>query len=155
MIRWEELEKQRPDLAEIGNRLLFQFGPGLAFLATVRADGGPRMHPICPVRAGGGLLFFGRPQSPKVADLLRDGRFALHNFPPPPEGEDEEFYCTGRVVRVEDAALRELAIEAALHKIHPEDECFEFLIDRVLNTKWENFGKPDIKPHHTKWQAPA
>jgi hypothetical protein len=27
--------------------LLYQFGVGLAFLSTVRPDGGPRLHPLC------------------------------------------------------------------------------------------------------------
>jgi hypothetical protein len=45
MLRWTEFQRVRPDLAEAGRRLLYQFGVGLAFLATLRADGGPRLHP--------------------------------------------------------------------------------------------------------------
>ena len=29
--------------------LFYQYGIGLGFLATVRPDGGPRLHPICPI----------------------------------------------------------------------------------------------------------
>jgi hypothetical protein len=47
MLRWADFQRVRPDLAEAGRRLLYQFGVGLAFLATVRADGGPRLHPRC------------------------------------------------------------------------------------------------------------
>jgi hypothetical protein len=32
-----------------GRDLLYQFGVGLGFLSTVRRDGGPRVHPICPI----------------------------------------------------------------------------------------------------------
>ena len=39
MLTWAEFAHARPELAEAGRRLLYQFGVGLAFLATVRADG--------------------------------------------------------------------------------------------------------------------
>lgn len=29
--------------------MMYQWKLGLGFLATVRSDGGPRVHPICPV----------------------------------------------------------------------------------------------------------
>lgn len=48
MVTWAELSAAAPALAQVGHRLLTQFGVGLAFLATVRRDGGPRMHPVCP-----------------------------------------------------------------------------------------------------------
>jgi hypothetical protein len=41
VLSWAEFQRLRPDLAEAGRRLLYQFGVGLGFLATVRADGGP------------------------------------------------------------------------------------------------------------------
>jgi hypothetical protein len=47
MLTWAEFAHARPELAEAGRRLLYQFGVGLGFLATVRADGGPRLHPMC------------------------------------------------------------------------------------------------------------
>src|SRR5688572_17751916 len=46
VITWSVFERERPDLAAVGSTLLYQFGMGLGFLATVRADGGPRLHPI-------------------------------------------------------------------------------------------------------------
>ena len=56
MISWKEFATENPELAEIGENLLFQFGVGLAFLATVRLDGGPRLHPVCPVLSNGRLF---------------------------------------------------------------------------------------------------
>jgi hypothetical protein len=53
-----EFQRVRPDLAEAGRRLLYQFGVGLAFLATLRADGGPRLHPMCPLVTDDALLGF-------------------------------------------------------------------------------------------------
>jgi hypothetical protein len=48
VLSWAEFAHARPDLGDADRRLLYQFGVGLAFLATVRADGGPRLHPMCP-----------------------------------------------------------------------------------------------------------
>ncbi|MPZ47728.1 MAG: pyridoxamine 5'-phosphate oxidase [Dehalococcoidia bacterium] len=91
MVTWGEFAFQRPDLAAAGSELIRQFGVGLGFLATVRADGGPRLHPICLViteKALYGLII----PSPKLKDIIRDGRFALHSYPGP-ENEDA-FYVT-------------------------------------------------------------
>ena len=41
MLRWGEFQRLRPDLAEAGRRLLYQFGVGLGFLATVRPTAAP------------------------------------------------------------------------------------------------------------------
>src|SRR5207302_7032178 len=93
VVHWGDFRRLRPDLAEAGRRLLYQFGVGLGFLATVRADGGPRVHPICPLVLGERLLGFIVP-SPKLADLARDGRYALHSFPCP--DNEDAFYISGR-----------------------------------------------------------
>lgn len=47
-VPWSGFESAAPDLAEVGLHRLYKYGPGLEFLATVRADGGPRVHPVCP-----------------------------------------------------------------------------------------------------------
>src|SRR5690349_15360869 len=48
MATWNEFETDAPDIAAAGKQLLYQFGVGLAFLATLRKDGAPRLHPVCP-----------------------------------------------------------------------------------------------------------
>jgi hypothetical protein len=50
---WNEFAALRPDLAEPGRALLYRVGVGLAYLATTRPDGAPRVHPMCPVATGG------------------------------------------------------------------------------------------------------
>ena len=92
-VRWGELTAKRPDLASAGRDLLYQFGVGLAFMSTVRHDGGPRLHPICPLLTDTGIYALIIP-SPKLADLLRDGRYALHSYPT--ENNEDAFYLTGR-----------------------------------------------------------
>ena len=78
MVGWGEFESLRPDLAQAGRELLCQFGVGLAFLATVRPDGAPRLHPICVVPTDHALYGLIIP-SLKLRDLERDGRYSMHS----------------------------------------------------------------------------
>ena len=94
MATWSEFETDAPALAAAGRQLLYQYGPPLGFLATVRPDGGPRVHPFCPIVTNGALWAFILRHSPKGADLLRDPRFALHAFPA--RDLDDEFFVRGR-----------------------------------------------------------
>lgn len=147
--RWKDLQSANPELAEAGRSLIYQFGPGLAFLATVRSDGGPRLHPICPVIADGGLYAFIVP-SPKLHDLRRDGRYAFHSFPP--EHTDDEFYLTGAAVEVTDADTRSSVREACEHSVAEEDPLFEFRIERCMHAKYRERGA--FPPVYTTWIAP-
>ncbi|CAN5638236.1 hypothetical protein BH20ACT21_BH20ACT21_13740 [soil metagenome] len=73
MLSWGQLEERRPELAQAGKGLLYQFGVGLAFLSTTRRDGGPRVHPVCPIIVDDLLVALIFP-GPKLHDLIRDGR---------------------------------------------------------------------------------
>src|SRR5215813_5071960 len=110
MKRWCQFAAERPDLAEVGRAMIYQYKVGLGYLATVRRDGGPRVHPVCPVIANDGLYVFIGNRSPKVRDLLRDGRFALHSFPNPEV--DDEFYVEGEATQVHDHDARQIVYEA-------------------------------------------
>jgi pyridoxamine 5'-phosphate oxidase-like protein len=142
MASWAEMARERPEM-EARARELFLIeqpdapGPaGLGYLATVRADGGPRVHPVSPAVVDGRLYVYCLLSSPKLRDLRGDGRYALHSWPKPfaDDGfDDEEFYLTGRAAPVADAGLHgrisgavgdkpesgasfELDIERAMHK---------------------------------------
>jgi hypothetical protein len=95
MITWTQFEHERPALAAAGRAQLYQIHIGLAFLATVRLDGGPRVHPVCPVLSADGLHVL-IVAGPKQADLRRDGRYALHSETCPPPREDDGFAATSR-----------------------------------------------------------
>jgi hypothetical protein len=101
MITWTQFEQQQPALAAVGRGHFYQHGLGLGFLATVRKDGGPRVHPVCPVISAAGLHLLILP-GPKRADLLRDGRYALHSETYPPPREDDGFAVTGQAAEVAD-----------------------------------------------------
>jgi hypothetical protein len=66
MKRWSEFESEQPDMAKAGRDLIYNFKVGLGYLATVRKDGGPRLHPVCPTIANGGLYVFIGNHSPKL-----------------------------------------------------------------------------------------
>jgi hypothetical protein len=99
MASWGEFVAASPSLAADVRALFCQYGPGLAYLATVRADGGPRVHPVSPVICDDGLYCF-VVDSPKRRDLDRDGRYAMHAFPA--EDADDEAYLSGRAAPVDD-----------------------------------------------------
>lgn len=152
---WVEFAKARPDLAAAGRALFYQWGVGLGFLATTTRQGAPRLHPICPSLTDEMLYAFIIP-SPKLSDLLRDPRYALHSDLTP-ENEDA-FYVTGRARVVEDAAQRAALVQAYVAErpemgpSHLEGQtAVEFLIEMCLVTRTTGHG--DLKPQHTVWRA--
>ena len=87
MVRWKEVEDAEPAFAARARRLLDAHKHKT--LATLRADGSPRISGIECGFAGGELTFGSMPGARKGADLHRDPRFALHSASiAPPEGEE-------------------------------------------------------------------
>ncbi len=151
MKRWGEFAAERTELAEVGRSMLYQVPVGLGYMATVRKDGGPRVHPVCPVIENDGLYVFVGNHSPKLHDLLRDGRYALHTFPLP--DIDDEFYVSGRVTRVDESAVRQVVYETytATGAITSDDTLFELLLERVLHARYES--RPSFPPVYTRWSS--
>jgi hypothetical protein len=77
MTTWREVEDAEPEFA--GRvRALFEARRHHT-VATLRADGSPRISGIETVVADGELTFGSMPGARKGADLRRDPRFALHS----------------------------------------------------------------------------
>ena len=83
--------------------LFHQYGLGFGYLATVRRDGGPRVHPVSPIIADDAVFCFIM-DSPKRRDLERDGRYALHAYPG--DATEDEAYLVGTARVVADLARR-------------------------------------------------
>jgi Pyridoxamine 5'-phosphate oxidase len=132
MATWSEFVAEAPWLSRAIRTLVCQYGPGLGYLATVRADGGPRVHPVSPVMTDEGLFCF-IVDSPKRRDLERDGRYALHAFPP--EDSDDEAYLAGRARPVTDVELVDRL--AGLSRAEPRVDwrLFEFTVDVAMLTR--------------------
>jgi hypothetical protein len=153
---WREFKSEQPDIARQGAELLYHFGVGLAFLSTVRADGGPRLHPMCPVLDDTGLYAFIVP-SPKQRDLHRDGRYAMHSFPL--EDNEDAFYLSGTASHITSPEVRarlaqQFAEERSALGVPPPGEgqhLFEFLVQTAMVTRTTGHGDPE--PRHTTWRA--
>ncbi len=77
MTAWRDVEREVPEFAR-RIRTLFDAHRHKT-IATVRADGAPRISGIEVVFDGGELTFGSMPNARKGADLRRDPRFALHS----------------------------------------------------------------------------
>ncbi|SCL23177.1 Pyridoxamine 5'-phosphate oxidase [Micromonospora nigra] len=157
MASWSEFSADEPRLAEGIRLLMQQYGPGFGYLATVRADGGPRVHPVSPVITDEGLFCFVI-DSPKRRDLERDGRYALHSFPP--EESDDEAYVAGRARPVTDRARVGRLVDIARAEPRADWRLFEFTVEVAMLAHREHGvaggpGDPGGRPHVQVWLDPA
>jgi hypothetical protein len=83
---WGEFAAAEPDLAE---QVRARFAAGRhCTMASLRADGSPRISGIEVAYDDGELVLGMMPGSLKAADLLRDPRLAVHSPTRDPEGPD-------------------------------------------------------------------
>jgi hypothetical protein len=99
MAAWAEFANADPELAafareRIEGRIVYQ--------ATLRLDGSPRVHPVSPWFGAGLLGVMFRAKSPKVDEVLRDGRYAFHTAQPADDhdGVAGEFMVRGWMEQV-------------------------------------------------------
>jgi Pyridoxamine 5'-phosphate oxidase len=146
-VTWSQFASSSPRLAADIKALFEHYGQAFGYLATVRLDGGPRVHPVSPVIADGALFCFIL-NSPKRRDLERDGRYALHAYPA--ENTDDEAYLAGRAHPVADE-IRSARL-ARTHRASPSSDwrLFEFDIEVAMVTHLE---PPGQAPEHRIWRA--
>jgi hypothetical protein len=158
MASWSEFASDEPRLADAIRALMQQYGPGFGYLATVRADGGPRVHPVSPVITDEGLFCF-VVDSPKRRDLERDGRYALHSFPP--EESDDEAYVAGRARPVTDQARVDRLAGSLRAAPQVDWRLFEFTVDVAMLARHGSNGArpladgPAERPAVQVWLDPA
>jgi hypothetical protein len=146
-MNWQALFNAAPELAAFGAERLHD---RVAYLATLKADGSPRLSPVRPVVAGGRLLVFTESGSPKVRDLERDGRYALHGTA---TGEDpwdlREFAVEGTARRVDDPAVRATTNAGSAFPRDEQFVLFELDVERAMSTVYGADGRP----HRERWRA--
>ena len=141
---WNKLESQAPDIAEFSKTRLHN---NVAYLATIRKDGSPRVHPFTPIIGEGHFFVFMEPTSPKGNDLRRDARYAVHCSVTDNSGESGEVVVTGRARFIEDSELRTLAIKVCPYQYAERYILFEFDVDSVMTTEY-----PDGKAVRKHWK---
>ncbi|HEX6231393.1 MAG TPA: pyridoxamine 5'-phosphate oxidase [Actinomycetota bacterium] len=146
VLRWGEFARAEPELAAFGaSRLLIP----PAYLATVRRNGAPRVHPVTPILTPDGLYLFMEPTSPKGQDLRDRGSFALHNGVPDTEGTGGEFSVSGIGFAVEETATRAIVAEAASYEPAERYVLFELMLDEA---RCHGYGDVEL-PTRRRWSA--
>ena len=104
MARFADVENEAPEFAA---RVRERFDAHRhKFLATLRADGSPRISGIEMSFVGGEPWIAGMTRSAKFADLRRDPRFAMHSGSPEPDAFEADAKFSGRATEVTDPAER-------------------------------------------------
>jgi hypothetical protein len=146
MATWAEFELADPDLAAFGRERL---DGQVCFHATLRLDGWPRVHPVEPWVAAGLLLVRFRAHSPKVDEVMRDGRYALHSPMNNPDGIGGEFLVRGWMERVSDE-------HPAAHRFTADAPYplafYSMSVEEAAGTTYEGEG---AEPVYRRWRPQA
>ncbi len=148
MINWSQFIAATPELAAFGRQRLES---RIAYLATIRRDGSPRVHPVSPFIAGDHMFVYMEPTSPKVFDLRRDSRYAMHCGVEDNTGGQGEFFIKGQAEEVGVPEIRVKAFEQAeLLGYNPQERyvLFELRIDEAMGTVYE-----EGEPKRVRWKA--
>lgn len=144
MATWAQFARGAAEMAQAG-RALWQEHV-LMYLATVRSDGSPRVHPVVPTLADGRVFVAIGDWSPKWRDLRAEPRCVLHCLP---GLRDDEFVMRCRAREVPGVVDQVRA--AAAHTIHDDDRLFELDIEQVDHGWWEHVGRPETYPVRQRW----
>ena len=130
MPSWKAFEAAEPELAAVVQRL-FDAGRHKT-IATLRANGAPRISGIECEFKDGELRFGSMPDARKGADLERDPRFAIHGPTlHPGEGKDREWTgeakIAGRAVATDDGTF--VADIAEVVFTHLDDEATKLVVE--------------------------
>lgn len=125
MTTWEDVEQAEPAFAQRVRRLFDAHRHKT--IATLRADGSPRISGIEAAFEDGELAFGSMTNARKGADLRRDPRFAMHSAPVDPV-EGAETRWPG------EAKISGRAVHAGQTPGQPGGELFHADITEVVHT---------------------
>ena len=140
MLSWEEFASIKPEMASFGQERLAY---GVMYIATIKADGYPRVHPFTPFLGSGRLFAFMEPTSPKGKDLERNGKYSMHSLVKDMNGTNGEFQIGGKAFLLTDPTSREIAIRFSPFKPNDRYILFEFKIENCLTNFYTN-GVPNV-----------
>ncbi|MCF2532379.1 pyridoxamine 5'-phosphate oxidase family protein [Yinghuangia soli] len=112
MARWDDVVKAEPAFADEVAKAFDAFTHKT--IATLRADGSPRISGTESRFIGGELWFGSMPGAVKARDLLRDPRFAVHGGTGTEAGPEwrGDAKLAGRAVEVTDEAVKKAVFGA-------------------------------------------
>jgi general stress protein 26 len=113
MATWSQFADAAPALAQAARELLDAHAHKT--LATLRADGSPRISGIEAQILEGDLWFGSMPDARKALDLRRDPRFSLHSGSEDPPAWKGDAKVSGRVEEITDAERMREVFEAMGH----------------------------------------
>jgi hypothetical protein len=126
---WREFQEVEPEMAAFGEE---RFKHKVMYLATIKPDGYPRVHPFTPFIGAGHIFAYMEPNSPKGKDLQRNGRYSIHSLVTDQHGSNGEFQLGGDANLVTEAAMKEIALASCPHKPNDRYVLFEFRIGTAL-----------------------
>ncbi len=132
MVSFADFESAEPDVAARVRAVFDKHRHKV--LATLRADGSPRVSGIEASLAGGELWLAGMPGSVKFRDLQRDPRMALHSGSDEPDSFTADAKVSGRAVPVVDPAGRSRFAAATGTPDDGSYELFAVDVDQVVLT---------------------
>ena len=137
VVSWGDVARSAPDL---GRHVEERMGePKVCYLATLRRDGWPRVHPVLVRFRDGRMVVTMYPNSPKGHDIRRNGRYAVHGMVEDPYGGRGEVLMTGTAV----------ATDATPADIERGWVAFELLVGEVLATQYNSVG---LEPVFMRWR---
>ena len=148
MRSWNEVAAEAGDLADAGRTLLLNCAPawGIALLGTLRANGSPRIGPLCVYILDDRLYVTVEGQ--KERDLQRDPRYFLHSYWG--EGQDE-FAVAGEVTSPVDEQTRTRLVELEPRTRH-SPVIRELRIDSAHAVTYRNFPRADMYAEVIAWR---
>jgi hypothetical protein len=146
---WAGFAAADPDLAARALALLERSGTGEGLLATVRDPNPPRIHPVNVAVIDGHLLTVVLHGSAKAADLLADGRYAIHGHVDP--AIPHEVLVRGRATVVTGPDRRATAVAQWAFTVPDDALLLDLAVEHVL--LGERATADDWPPAYRSWRA--
>ena len=146
---WAAFAGAEAEMAEKGRALIYRRGDGEGLLATVAANGTPRIHPLNVGVKDGRLLVFVQGHSAKARDLEANPHYALHVHMDP--AAPHEFMVRGEARRLTDEATRQAAAADWFFTVADSYPLYELLIEHAL--LGERATADDWPPRYRSWRS--
>ena len=144
-LSWQSLLIEAPEIAEFGQQ---RIDGKVAYLATLRKNGLPRMHPVTPVVGGGRCFIFADPGSSKVKNFNLNAEFCLHCGMSDSSGSSGEFQISGIARACTDTASRQIAEAACSYRPASVFKLYELMLSEAVATSYRG-GRADRR----RWLA--